>query len=517
MIRRHFDDLGLPDGANKVLKVFNTEHIIFLLDGFDELGFQSWSEDTDRLKTMRRQSLEGVRDLISKCGGGLFICGREHYFNNSEEMFSSLGVTPDRSILVRSKEEFSEEEFAKYMQDFSDDHAIPSWLPKRPLICQTIVSLAEDDIERMFGQSGGDVEFWSRFVDLLCKRDARINPSFDANTIFSLLCGLARITRLKSANVGPISLGEMQRAFEVIVGEMPNEQASVMLQRLTGLGRVKAESNDRQFKDIFILDGFRAHDLNVQISNADASIEDVAWKNPLEQLGQRVLAALIKENNSKKLYLQVANRCASQKNRVMACDIVATLTRLDDDQINFGGLAIDDGHFAEFDMTIATPANLRITNTTFSRLILCQKVPPGTHISKSVADQVLGVTSIKGLPNWADIHADHYLEVNNVAAIRRLGLKPSQEILVTVIRKTFFQKGAGRKEEALLRGLGSVASAGLAHKILNVLKREGLLDSFKGDEGPVYTPNRRHADRMQRMLAELNTSADPIWAEISDL
>lgn len=517
IIRRHFDDLGLDTHAAGVLKALPSGQFIFLLDGFDELGFQSWSDDTDRLKNMRSQSLEGVRDLLRKTNGGVFICGREHYFNNTDEMFSSLGVTRGKTSLLTSKEEFSEPEMAAYMERISGDYAIPSWLPKRPLICQAIATLPEEDLDRIFGEHGGDIEFWHLFMRLLCERDARINPTFDADTIFRLLSDLSRITRVKSANVGPISLGEIQKVFDSVVGETPNEQASIMLQRLPGLGRVKAESNDRQFIDTFILDGLRAVDVNNGVTRGEGVIETVAWRNPLEQLGQRVLATFIRSDASQKRYMQSANRCASLKNRVLAGDIAASLLRANEKEVDFGGLAIDDGHFAEFDMTQAMPLNLRITNSIFVTLALCPTVPKGTTIEKCLAGTVLGVTSAKGLPSWVDVQADHYLAPDNVAMIRRLGLKPSQEIFVTIVRKTFFQKGSGRKEEALLRGLGNVAASRTANKILNVLIREGLLERFKGDEGFVYAPKRAHADRMQKVLAELNTSQDSVWAEISAL
>ncbi|KPF91533.1 hypothetical protein IP86_24945 [Rhodopseudomonas sp. AAP120] len=96
-------------------------------------------------------------------------------------------------------------------------------------------------------------------------------------------------------------------------------------------------------------------------------------------------------------------------------------------------------------------------------------------------------------------------------------MKPAQEILVTIIRKTFFQKGAGRKEEALLRGLSTFASKSTSTKIINILSREGLLESFRGSEGTVYTPVRSQTRRMQKILDELGSSEDPIWIEVSQL
>lgn len=519
IIRRHFDDLGVSKLSNNVMKGINNDMFVFMLDGFDELGFQSWSDDSDKLKNMRNQSLEGVRDLISRLNGGVFISGREHYFNNDDEMLKSLGLhsANKKPIIITSKSEFSESEMAEYMADIAEDYDIPSWIPRRPLICQTIVSLDAQEIERMFGQDGGDVEFWHKFMHLLCRRDAKISTALDAETVFGVLGQLARITRAKGANVGPITLGEIQKAFETVIGEPPDEQASVMLQRLPGLGRVKSESNDRQFIDIFILDGLRAADVSEMLASGDTGIELAPWRNPLEQLGQRILADLINKKGAEKVFLQMANRSASLKNRVLASDIVASIVRCRDGERDFGGLALDDGHFIEFDMTASTPTNLRISNSTFSRIVLCPTVPRGTFLTSCVAGDVYGVTSSKGLPSWAGIVADRYQTADNVSRIRRLGLLPSQEILVAIIRKTFFQKGAGRKEEALLRGLGKIASSGTVTKIINILLKEDIIERFKGDEGFVYKPKRSHTERMQRIINELNTSSDSIWADVSSL
>jgi hypothetical protein len=71
--------------------------------------------------------------------------------------------------------------------------------------------------------------------------------------------------------------------------------------------------------------------------------------------------------------------------------------------------------------------------------------------------------------------------------------------------------------EALLRGLGTLAAKRLSSKIINVMIREGLLTSFKGSEGAVYSPVRANTRRMQPILHELGGSSDPLWLEVSQL
>ena len=113
--------------------------------------------------------------------------------------------------------------------------------------------------------------------------------------------------------------------------------------------------------------------------------------------------------------------------------------------------------------------------------------------------------------------ADAFDSTTSVASIRRIGLGAPHEVLVTIIRKTFFQKGSGRKEEALLRGLGQISSNAITDRIMRIVMRDGILTRFRGDEGWVYSPVREHAGRMKKMLQELNASLDPLWLTVGTI
>jgi hypothetical protein len=153
----------------------------------------------------------------------------------------------------------------------------------------------------------------------------------------------------------------------------------------------------------------------------------------------------------------------------------------------------------------------------FGTLVLSGVVPRGTNFERCIAARIVGIGGAGGLPAWADVSADKFDTAENVAAIRRAALTPTQKILVTILKKTFFQKGSGRKEEALLRGLGQIATARTVDRIVNILIRESILTKFQGDEGYVYSPNRVNTTRVGIILDELNVSQDPIWTEISEL
>ena len=519
LLRRHVSDLGLDSLETAVVRAFQVGSLAVLLDGFDEIGSQAWSNDVQKLRQIRAKSLQAVKDTITNCKGGVLVTGREHYFPSSEEMFSALGMEPGTTIILRCKEEFSDTELLDYFQKRDIELDVPEWLPRRPLICQTITDLADDQFLEMFDDEGDEVNFWNHFITVLCERDARIHPSFDSATIHSIFIYLSRLTRTKPANIGPISLVELQHAFEDATGAVPVEEASVMLQRLPTLGRVSSGSNDRQFVDIYILDGLRAKDV---VRCCLGSPEDLtaaccsSWTNSLDDLGQRVLARDASLNDQSKL--DFARQAVKGGNKTLSCDLIGALTRKSDSAFDFQGLSVNDGTFMVLNLREREISNLRIEDTYVGELVLPALDNKKVEISNCITPRVIGITSPAGLPYWIkDLEAEAYDSVASVSRIRRIGLKPAHEVLATVIRKTFFQKGSGRKEEALLRGLGSPSTRNSSRRILNLLVREGLLTSFKGNDGMVYSPVRSHTKRMQTLLDELEGSTDPIWIQVGEM
>ena len=516
LIRRHMLSLGLDDLAPAAVNATKRRSAIFLLDGFDEMGSQSWSVDDAKLKQLRAQALEGVKDIARNSGTGMLVAGREHYFSSREEMFLALGLIERDTIVLSASDQFTVEQMEQYFDAAGIAISLPDWLPRRPLICQTISKLDEEDFDRMFGLESREAVFWNHFIDILCKRDARISAAFDSETIFRVYIELARKSRNKPMNVGPFNLRELQDAFEAAVGQPPAEGASVMLQRLPSLGRIGAESTDRQFIDMYILDGLRGRDV-ARLTELDDDSRKQAfhevWTNPLGAIGQKVLALQVDQKENQ--YVTLAGRASNDRNAVLAGDIVCSLVRSGSSSVDYQGLIINEATIGELDMTQSYISNLRIKNSIIERLVLPTSPPSNTILENCSAAVVAGAASKAGLPGWAKLDiVDEFDSVQTVARIKNAGLSINQEVFVAIIKKTFFQKGAGRKEEALIRGFGMGAAQGVAPKMLNLLLRENVLKKFKGDDGWVYTPNRAKAGRMNAILAELRSTNDELWAKI---
>jgi len=132
--------------------------------------------------------------------------------------------------------------------------------------------------------------------------------------------------------------------------------------------------------------------------------------------------------------------------------------------------------------------------------------------------KVTGISSAKGMPEWMDnVDVEAFESISTVANIRRADLSDAQRIFVTIIKKTFFQPGSGRKEEALLRGLGTSDMKRTANRILKLLINEDILAQTPGVEGWIYAPQRRHSKRMAAILDRLTLSDDSLWMGLGKL
>jgi hypothetical protein len=519
IVRRHVCSLGLDDMQGPAVRAYNSQNLLFLLDGFDEIGIQAWSIDDARLKELRAQALSGVKEVVLSSGTGTLVAGREHYFTNQSEMFAALGLAEKNTVVIQVKEQFSLEEMSEYFEAAEIDVVLPDWLPRRPLICQTIASLDRDELGSMFGLGSREAAFWNHFMKVICQRDSRINPLFDPDIIYQVFIELSRTTRNKPNNVGPLSERELQEAFTAVVGQFPVEDAAIMLQRLPTLSRVSPETTERRFIDTYILDGLRAKDVSRLVASdepARNAAMSTSWSNPLATLGQKVLALDIEDRPDP--FKQFAKRAAGSRNGTLTGDIVASFLRVDEDVLDFEDIVVKSATVSELDMSSAAVHNLTVEGSIIDKLILPNTPPVKTVISDCVVAKVAGVSSMAGLPKWVDISGvEEFDSVQTVAQIRNAGLAVQHEIFVAIIKKTFFQKGSGRKEEALIRGFGSGPAQGLAPKVLNLLLREKILDRFKGEEGWVYSPNRGEAGRMKAILEELRSSSDPLWDAVGKL
>ncbi|MGD9641396.1 MAG: hypothetical protein AB7V08_01520 [Elusimicrobiales bacterium] len=515
IIQRHCDDLGAPTITNPVMQILEQDTICLLLDGFDEIGSQTWSDNPVRLTAIRSESLRGVRDLFEHHRGGVLITGREHYFNSDDEMYKCLGLDAANTVTLRCADEFTDAEMSSYLRTAGAAINLPSWVPKRPLVCQLVAKLDAKELAAISDSNTGEAAFWQVFITALCDRERRIHNALDPITIHRLLRRLARITRVKAGDVGPITTEEMSSAFIEVTGMSPVDESALMLQRLSSLGRVAAETSDRCFVDQYILDGLRAEDVTTIEEKDVQAVINIKWKNPLGRLGLTLLAADMTTAPHGTQYHRLLKQSALRQNAILAGDVIAAMLIAADGDMVFDNISISDSHITFLDFSGRRIRGLSISSSVIDSLDITDSNPGEVFVRDSMIQQINGVSAAGGLPDWinnCDIAT--YESVSTVARIRNAELTVEQRVFVTIVKKLFFQPGSGRQVEALLRGLGDAGLKKGADRILNRLKSDNIIERFPGRGGDVYTPVRKHTSRMGRILMELTLSEDPLWKEL---
>ena len=524
ILSRHFADLGIE--ATKFIATYEQTNAIFLLDGFDEIGTQSWSSNPQVMQHLREVSVCAVKDLIEKARGGVLITGREYYFNSDQEMLSCLGLTKEKTVILECQHEFTEEQLLAYVrQNLSDDHSsenvasLPEWLPKRPLVMQLLMRYAGNLFSNEY-EFDNIYKFWNVLISKICVREASIYPSLNPDVIKKVLLYLADFTRTLTGDTGPISHQDLSNAFLFAAGVSPSDESTIMLQRLPSIGRVSADSPDRQFVDGFVLNGLRAESvIQATKSWSDATI-DAEWKHPLDINGLSILTEYIgEEERHLGTCLSLAKRASNGKNRILAADIVSAICLLDVSPVDFRDLYIADSDFSLLSFENKEIEGLSISDSFIGRIDLTNsKLKDDVTISGCLISKVYGVSSEQSVPaGFVDCAIESFEALSTSTRIRRANISKSQKMLVEMLRKLYFQPGAGRKEAALLRGMGASADKRLAGKILSILMDEGIVTRYKAGDGFVYKPVRSEFGRISKVVNDLTLSKDPIWIEVSSL
>jgi hypothetical protein len=515
IITRHYTDLGLSAHVADALRAAHSPAIIYLLDGFDEIGAQTWSDDPTKLVEIRQQSLVGVKDLIDKARGGVLIAGREHYFNTDAELIACLGLDRKSPLFLRCNQELTAEQFSEMLGRVSLPN-LPVWMPKKPLIATIIRDIDPAIIDQILDTSPGQVDFWGLLIDTFCEREAKINPILDASIIRALYAHIGRLSRTTSSTIGPISIKQINDAFERTIGRPPTDESAIILQRLPGLSRIGAESLDRQFVDMYILDGLKAEDVLTIYAQAteDVLVED--WHNPVESFGALYIATRLSDTNQVAGAIAFLKRHRDAENRVLLSDILSALFLVDSDEIDLGGLDFYLGRFSQISLADTAVRNLHLRDCTFEDLDLTDAEPENISIQDSMIMRLAGVTANEHLPSWVvDCLVENFQSVNTLAAIRQAGLTVAQTFLLSSLRKLFLQPGGGRKESSMYKGYGDTRTKRTCEKVIALLVREGFCHKYKGVPEAIYVPNRSLTGRVRGIMSQLTTSKDDLWLQAS--
>lgn len=522
IIAGHLGNVGLGNSVDNVIRLLNSGHLILLLDGFDEIGTQIHDTRIEDRRALRKRAVQGVRDLIQKSRAGVLITGRSHFFDGSAEMIESLGLSQSRDLsCLGVPEAFSEAEGIQYLKALGITATLPEWLPRRPLVFQMLVELDKEDTESLLTREYGQFEFWAAFIYAVCRRESKgVGDSIAPQTIRLILQYLAAKTRYSNAFSGRLTPSDIDSAYQMVVGSVPDQSGRQLLSRMCTLGRIEPESPDRQFIDPNVLDILRADALIADIVTMSEDSGPAQWLQSLRLLGTVHAAQMIRAYDLDQHSFSYLNRFGNSRNTKRLGEIVSALCLYGSEPLDFRSLTLSRSKLPMLVLSHRTVSNLSIRESEVDFLILDNTPITTAHrfvIEDCIISSVTGISAQTGFPPWiTGAEVVTFERLSNAARIKESPLTPAQKLFLAIIHKIFFQPGAGREEAALLKGgYGQKYSPKLADSILRLLMKHGVVERFKGDDGWVYTPVRRFTDRMNRVRSELTLSEDKLWEEVS--
>ncbi|MCS5830741.1 NACHT domain-containing protein [Klebsiella variicola] len=282
VIERHARRIGF-EKSHTLVNAWRAGFVIPILDGFDEITSLGITASRNKMREARRRSLEAIRKLIEQTptSVGIVIAGREHFFNNKEERFGSLKLR--KNTIDLNLNEFTSKQIQRYLKNNHRDgkQKIPTWMPTRPLLVGYIVSrglldsLPEDELNL------DHIDGWDYLLDKIFEREANISPNLDGDTLRKILERLATISRGTPDGIGPITQKQIRDAYIDICETEPDEQATVILQRLPGLGVYRNEEDSRVFVDSELSGVCRARDIADFILNPYDCLNDQQWRDAI--------------------------------------------------------------------------------------------------------------------------------------------------------------------------------------------------------------------------------------------
>ena len=514
-LERHGRNIGYPNPSHLV-RAWRSGFLTLLLDGFDEIATSGWLNQSTKLKDLRFRAMQLIRTFVTETptNSSIILAGRSHFFDNAQEMLAAFSL--DRPKMLHL-DEFTDEQVEKFLKSQGWEGQIPTWLPARPLLLGYLVR--RKLIGTAFsGDAQSPAEGWDMLFDRICTRESRIEAGIDGGTIRRIIEKLATKARSQFDGLAPITGETLVETFKSVCGYAPDDLGLLLLQRLPGLGVRSLVDGSREFIDQDLVDVARAGDvldyIDLPFDKNTANFR--ALQCPLGDLGIEVSA--LKSHNAglsggkASIAIKQATEDACT---VLASDIVRILFSLGIDytgrRLYISSVVLPGVYL---DQSCPNLSEVEFQDCMFTRLEVDHSLVtanlPG--FVRCYFGEVEGRMGAEDLPAgvFTECVFDSFAEsAQTTSKILDSTLEMGTKVLLTILRKIYFQRGSGRRESALYRGLDHRAQR-LVPEVIELLSREGLVMKSKCHDGNVWLPVRSCSVRVQRMLAAPNRTDDPL-------
>ncbi|GEM_PF-2762902 len=503
------------------------------MDGIDELTTVGIQGIWKKLQTIRYAAMQGIREIIRDHPNniGIILAGREHFFDSEKELRNALGLSNSYYHLSISK--FSDEQIKKYLVESGLSGQIPMWLPTRPLLIGYLAAHGfldemincENDKEK--SQIIKDPAIgWDYLLDKVCEREAQIEAGIDGHTIRRILERLATKSRIAEDGLCPLYPDKIIYVFKEICGYLPDEKGLLLLQRLPGLGIDRADEETRKFVDEDFADVCRAGDICEYISHPfdfDTSLF-LESQCGLHELGIGISIHILNkcEYSENKINSSLDFAQKRKASEILKSDIIRILIS---GQWNITNRTAIQGcliHLLTIDEDLPDASLIIFKDCFFSKI----EIGPDVNSSKCpkfidcYVGKIEGRVSKDDLPSnifntecIIDEFIDHKSTTNSIIA---LDLPLGTKVLLTILKKLYFQSGSGRKEKALSAGLDHHAKR-IVSDVLKIAQSEGLIIPYKRGTLHIWLPDRNQRARVTRIISSPNESVDILISKTKEL
>ncbi|GAA3348250.1 hypothetical protein GCM10020358_66010 [Amorphoplanes nipponensis] len=521
-IHRHAKYIGY-DHPNKLVRAWRAGYVHVLLDGFDELAAPGWSGSLDHLRENRREATRLIAEFATNTSeeAGVVVAGRRFYFDSLQEMSGSLFDQRDHVRLALNS--FTDAQTRLFLEYFKKwDYALPVWLPTRPLLLGHLAAEELlDDIARQAPSSRA--EGWDWLLDRVSDREAFIKQGIDGSAVRAVIENLASIARGTLNGVGPVTPFDIANAFTEVRHKQPSDKDLTLLQRLPGLGGEEEdlENGTRRFVDVDLASAAQAAHVSQFIRNPfadNAHRRAHEWTSSMEPLGVEVAAHQTAEveDGQLKSALSAALRADCDE---LAADIVrvASINGIDISRSPSGPLTISEAIIPSFDIGEDGPD---LSGVSFSHCIFLELTVSGDlatdripFFSECSFESVLGRLGPSDLPGsrFSDCEFNDFPDSgdSNAAILDSSSLRPGTRVVMILLRKLYLQRGSGRRDSALPRGM-KTADARLVQPALRLLERENLVFRSRVGKSLIWLPDRSSGPRVRAFLLSPRAGDDPL-------
>ena len=252
------------------------------------------------------------------------------------------------------------------------------------------------------------------------------------------------------------------------------------------------------------------------ISNPFTGFEVTGFAHPLTDFGCSVANHLASEQGvTETQYTVAAKEAMIRWNQpTLAIDAILSGARSPNAQsVDAQGLTVNGGLADNIDME-----EHPITGLTLDRCLINQVnyAPHGTNITfqRCQIIKLAGVANVSNLPStFRSCEIGEFDNRRTNAAIAQSDLPDPIKVLLILIRKLFLQRGSGRVDSALSRGIdGSLQRHVIP--IRDSLVSEEIIFSHTTGGLTIWHGNRAHRVRMLRILEGPASSEDPLVQKI---